>query len=64
MVVVIEWINIIVLVISTFLFLYFYVKSVSPAQLEKKMGEIAYPKCKTYRLIAGGFEGITLWRYL
>ncbi|OLS28589.1 MAG: hypothetical protein ThorAB25_18270 [Candidatus Thorarchaeota archaeon AB_25] len=64
MVVVIEWINIIVLVISTFLFLYFYVKSVSPAQLEKKMGEIAYPKCKTYRLVAGGFEGITVINYV
>ena len=64
MVVVIEWINIIVLVISTILFLYFYLKSVSPAQLEKKIGEIAYPKCKTYRLIAGGFEGITVINYV
>ena len=52
------------LVVSSFLFLYFYVKSVSPAQLEKKMGEIAYPKCKTYRLIAGGFEGITVINYV
>ena len=44
MVVVIEWINVIALVVSTILFLYFYVKSVSPAQLEKKIGETAYPK--------------------
>ena len=64
MIVVIEWINFIVLVVSTVLFLYFYVKSVSPAQLEKKMGETAYPKCKTYRLIAGGFEGITVINYI
>jgi protein-S-isoprenylcysteine O-methyltransferase Ste14 len=64
MVVVIEWINILVLVVSTILFLYFYVKSVSPAQLEKKIGEIAYPKCKTYRFIAGSFEGITVINYV
>ncbi|MHA1137794.1 MAG: methyltransferase family protein [Candidatus Thorarchaeota archaeon] len=59
-----EWLNFIILVISTILFLYFYVKSVSPAQLEKTMGEIAYPKCKTYRLIAGIFEGITIINYI
>ena len=64
MVVVIEWINVIALVVSTILFLYFYVKSVSPAQLEKKIGETAYPKCKTYRLIAVGFEGITVINYV
>ncbi len=64
MVVVIEWINVIALVVSTILFLYFYVKSVSPAQLEKKIGETAYPKCKTHRLIAGGFEGITVFNYV
>ncbi|MBE0526437.1 MAG: hypothetical protein IH631_05810, partial [Candidatus Thorarchaeota archaeon] len=38
--------------------------SVSPAQLAKTMGEIAYPKCKTYRLIAGSFEGITIVNYI
>ncbi len=59
----IEWINIIVLVIATFLFLYFYVKSVSPAQLERKIGESAYPKCMRYRLFAGTFEGITVLNY-
>ncbi len=64
MVEVIEWTNILVLVLSTILFLYFYVKSVSPAQLEKKIGEIAYPKCMRYRLIAGAFEGITVINYV
>ncbi|TFG99029.1 hypothetical protein E4H12_04180 [Candidatus Thorarchaeota archaeon] len=59
-----EWLNFIVLIVSTILFLYFYVKSVSPAQLEKTMGEIAYPKCKTYRIIAGLFEGITIVNYV
>ncbi|TFG26144.1 isoprenylcysteine carboxylmethyltransferase family protein [Candidatus Thorarchaeota archaeon] len=60
----IEWLNFLVLVVSTFLFLYFYIKSVSPAQLEKTMGDNAYPKCKTYRLIAGSFEGITIFNYI
>lgn len=60
----IEWLNFIVLIVSTILFLYFYVKSVSPAQLENKIGEIAYPKCKTYRIIAGIFEGITMVNYI
>jgi len=60
----IELFNIIVLILSSILFLYFYVKSVSPAELEKKIGEIAYPKCKTYRIIAGAFEGITVINYV
>ena len=53
-----------VLVVATILFLYFYVRSVGPAQLEKKIGEVAYPKCKTYRLIAGTFEGVTVINYI
>ncbi len=61
---VIEWINFIVLIISSILFLYFYIKSVSPAQLEETMGEQAYPKCKTYRIIAGAFEGVTIINYV
>jgi len=60
----IEWLNIVVLVISSILFLYFYIRSVSPAQLEKKIGGIAYAKCKTYRLIAGAFESITVVNYI
>jgi protein-S-isoprenylcysteine O-methyltransferase Ste14 len=58
------WINIIILIISSVLFLYFYVQSVSPAQLEQKMGEAAYPKCKTYRIIASVFEGVTVVNYI
>jgi protein-S-isoprenylcysteine O-methyltransferase Ste14 len=50
--------------VASILFLFFYVKSVSPAHLEKKIGEDAYPKCKTYRLIAGAFESITIINYV
>ena len=64
MVIVIAWLNIIVLIASTILFLYFYVKSVGPAQLEKEIGEEAYPKCKRYRLIAGSLEGVTIVNYV
>jgi protein-S-isoprenylcysteine O-methyltransferase Ste14 len=64
MVVLIEWLNFVVLIISTILFLFFYVRSVSPAQLEQKIGELAYPKCKTFRIVAGGFEGITVINYV
>ncbi|MGY5877367.1 MAG: isoprenylcysteine carboxylmethyltransferase family protein [Candidatus Thorarchaeota archaeon] len=60
----VEWINIGVLVLSTVLFLYFYVKSVGPAALEKKIGDGAYSKCKKYRQIAGMFEGITILNYI
>lgn len=60
----IEWINFFVLVIASILFLAFYIRSASPAHLEQKMGEIAYSKCKTYRIIAGTFEGITVINYI
>ena len=44
--IVIAWANIAALIISALLFLYFYVKSVMPATLEKQIGEVAYAKCK------------------
>ena len=46
------WINFGVLIASSFLFSFFYVKSVGPAALEKRIGTSAYQKCSTYRLIA------------
>lgn len=54
----IAWLNFLVLLLSAVLFLYFYVKSVSPAQLEQKIGPIAYKKCGRYRTIAIIFETI------
>ena len=45
----IAWINLCVLVVSTVLTLYFYVKSASPAALEKRIGEQAYARCTRYR---------------
>ena len=60
----IAWINFVVLIVSAFLFLYFYVKSVSPAALGKKIGEVAYVKCTRYRLIASTFEIIAVANYI
>lgn len=60
----IAWINLAVLILSALLFLYFYVKSVSPAALEKRIGEIAYTRCTRYRLIASTFEIIAVIDYV
>ena len=58
-----DWINFIVLALSTVLMAHFYIKSVGPAALEKKVGESAYPKCKQYRIIASAFEVVTVMNY-
>ena len=60
----IEWINFVILIISTVLMTFFYIKSVRPAQLEKKIGEIAYRKCGIYRIIASFFELIVIVNYI
>ncbi len=58
------WINLTALIIATKLFLYFYVKSVSPAQLERRIGEAAYRRCTVYRLLAGFFEALIMTTYV
>ena len=60
----IEWINLSILSISTIGMAYYYIKSVSPAKLEKKIGEIAYKKCGNYRIIASIFESITIINFI
>ena len=54
----ISWINFTVLVVSSFLFTFLYIKSVGPAALEKRSGPSAYRKCFIYRIIASAFEGM------
>jgi len=56
----IEWINFIVMISSSFLLTIFYIKSVRPALLEKKIGEVAFKKCYYYRIMASSFMGIIL----
>ncbi|TFF96679.1 isoprenylcysteine carboxylmethyltransferase family protein [Candidatus Thorarchaeota archaeon] len=59
----IAWFNLLVLVGATLLFLYVYVKSVSPVQLEQEIGEEAWEKCKKYRMLSGVFEFVTFVNY-
>jgi protein-S-isoprenylcysteine O-methyltransferase Ste14 len=60
----VNWINLISLILSAFLFLYFYVKSAIPATLEKRIGDIAYSRCTRYRLISGAFEIVAVVNYI
>ena len=52
---VVAWINFAVLVVSTGLTLYYYVRSAGPAALENKIGPDAYKKCTRYRIAASLF---------
>ena len=60
----IPWLNFGVLIIATLLTFYFYMQSARPAQLEKKIGEVAYEKCGRYRIIASVFEMIAIGNYV
>jgi protein-S-isoprenylcysteine O-methyltransferase Ste14 len=60
----IEWINFAVLILSTLLTLAFYVKSVGPAALAEKIGEVAYKRCTIYRMMAGIFMTIAMVNYV
>lgn len=56
--------NFISLITTPFLYLYFYIKSVKPATLEKKIGSSAYKKSKNYRIAASVFMLIALINYI
>ncbi len=60
----IPWINIGVMVLSSLLMFVLYLLSSRPAQLEKKVGEIAYQRCGRYRVIASIFELIVIGTYV
>ena len=60
----IAWINVAVMFLTAVLTLFYYVKSVGPAALEKKIGERAYKKCTRYRLIASIFMTINFAGYV
>ncbi len=60
----IEWINFLILIISTILMAFFYIKSVGPAKLEKRIDESAYKRCGKYRIIASFFELITVVNFI
>ena len=58
------WINLAVLVVSTLVFLYLYVRSVSPARLERRIDPVAYRRCTVYRFAAFGVMGISTASYV
>ena len=60
----IEWLNLVLLILSVFVSLHFYIKSVQPAKLEQKIGEIAYEKCERYRVYASISFGIFFITYV
>jgi protein-S-isoprenylcysteine O-methyltransferase Ste14 len=55
-----EWLNLISLIISIFLFCYFYTLSLQPKKREREKGEKAWKQCAQFRYIAGAFEFIIL----
>lgn len=57
-------INILILIGSSTFFLHFYVKSVSPASLERKGTIDAFEKCTRYRIISSIFMGICVINYI
>jgi methanethiol S-methyltransferase len=60
----IAWINFFVLIVSTILFLLFYVRSAMPAGREKIIGPKAYRLCFYDRLVSGGFEAVITANYI
>ena len=59
-----SWLNFVTLIACSFLFSFFYVRSVRPAALEKKIGVIAYEKCGWYRDISSLFMMIVCANYV
>lgn len=49
------WSNFAILVVSSYIFTIYYVKSVRPAALEQEIGLKAYEYCKWYRILSGFF---------
>jgi protein-S-isoprenylcysteine O-methyltransferase Ste14 len=59
-----NWINLIILIVSTGLMAFLYIKSVGPATLEQKVGIIAYTRSAYYRIAASVFELIVVANYI
>ncbi len=58
------WMNFAVLLAASILFLYYYVRSASPAGREKIIGPRAYQLCFYNRLAAGAFEFVITANYI
>ncbi len=60
----IAWINFTFLLFATLLLLYYYMRSVNPATLEKVLGPTAYTRCGRDRIAASVFELIITINYV
>ena len=60
----IAYFNFVVLLSSGLIFFGLYVISVSPAQLERRWGAAAYPRCGRFRVVAMVFEFIAVGCYI
>jgi protein-S-isoprenylcysteine O-methyltransferase Ste14 len=60
----IAWINLASLIYASLLFLYFYMRSASPATLEKLLGSRAYKRCSIDRITASVFELVIAINYI
>jgi protein-S-isoprenylcysteine O-methyltransferase Ste14 len=60
----IPWMNFFIMITSSVLFTLFYVKSVGPAALTKKIGHSAYQKCAMYRMVASTFMMVIAVNYI
>jgi len=60
----IPWLNFVVLIISSGLFFAYYLKSVRPAALEKRIGPSAYQTCARYRLVSSVFMFVVFIDYV
>ncbi len=60
----IAWLNLVLLVAAMVLTLLFYVLSVRPAALARKIGPEAYRRCTRYRLFSGLMMGIETAAYV
>ena len=59
----IEWVNFAIIIVSVLFCTIYYIKSVQPAALEKKIGKIAYKKCTRYRKISSIFIFVIIINY-
>lgn len=60
----IAWVNFLALIASSVLFSVYYIKSVRPAALEKTLGQVAYEKCATYRVVSSLFMLVVCVNYV
>ncbi len=60
----IEWINLIILIISVFIFSYLYLLSIQPVKRSEIRGEKAWKECANFRAIAGIFMCISVANFI